>query len=1678
MVIRLHKWTFRISLAFILGGVISASALVLPAFTGTPSISGTAVVGNTLSIIDTEATDADVGDIVTVSYQWFADEVPIIGAVNIDYTLTTLEAHASISAQVTANDNNDGSVAITTANVLVANSPPVISGIPLLTVDQDSSYSFTPVVSDLDGDTQSFSIVNQPAWADFDTATGTLSGSPTNADVGTTSGIIITSTDVELASDSLASFDLEVININDAPVINSVAITAASQDLAYSYSFFASDVDVADTLTYSTQTVLPTWLNFDDSTGVLSGTPSNADVGDHAVTLRVSDGTVNVDQSFTISVSNINDAPLINSVAITAATEDTAYSYTFSATDADLGDSLTYSATVLPAWLGFDDSTGVLSGTPLNADVGDHAVNLRVSDGTVNVDQSFTISVSNINDAPVISSASNTVATEDLAYSYTLTATDADTSDTLTYSAPLLPGWLTFEPDTGDLSGTPLNEHVGDHAVTLRVYDGTVNVEQSFIITVSNTNDVPVIDSVFIATAIQDLAYSYTFSASDVDALDTLIYSAFEIPTWLSFDDSTGVLSGTPVNADVGNHAVTLRVSDGAVIVEQSFTISVSNTNDAPVISSTAITTATEDIAYSYTFSAIDADLDALTYSAPVSPVWLVINPSTGELTGTPLNEHVGDHPVTLRVFDGTVNVEQSFTITVSNTNDAPVISGAPAITVEEDSFYTFTPVSSDVDVGDSDGLIFTIGNKPIWADFDSATGTLSGTPNNANVGTTNNILITVSDASLASATLPLFNLQVVNTNDAPTVTSSAVVLATEDSGYSYSFAAEDVDKDDTLIYSATSIPAWLGFNAVNGVLSGTPVNADVGAHAVTLSVSDGAVTVDQSFTITVSNTNDAPTISGSSVTFIDEDLAYSFTPVASDVDVGDVLTFSINNQPSWASFSTTTGTLSGTPTNADVGITNNIVITVTDAASATDSLPAFNLNVSNINDAPVISSVALTGVVQDTAYSYSVIASDEDVGDVLIYSAPTTPAWLNFDASTGVLSGTPSNADVGDHMVTLRVSDGTVNVDQSFTITVSNTNDAPVISSTEITTATEDTAYSYTLTATDADTSDTLTYSAPLLPDWLTFDPGTSVLSGTPLNTNVGEHAVTLRVFDGTVNVDQSFTITVSNTNDAPVISSVAITAATQDLAYSYSFSASDVDATDTLTYSVQTVLPTWLSFDDSTAVLSGTPLNADVGNHAVTLRVSDGTVNVDQSFTITVNNTNDAPVISSTSNNVATEDLAYSYTFSATDADLDALTYSAPLLPGWLDFDPGTGVLSGSPLNADVGDHTVTLRVTDGTVNVDQSFTITVSNTNDAPFIDSVAIISATQDQPYSYTFSASDVDVADTLTYSALAVLPTWLNFDASTGVLSGTPSNDDVGDHTVTLRVSDGSVNVDQGFSITVNNTNDAPVISSTAITTATEDAAYSYTFTATDADAGDTLIYTAPLLPGWLVFDSGTGILSGTPDNTHVGEHSITLRVFDGTVNVDQSFIVTVINSNDLPVITSTAILSATEEVAYSYLFSATDVDVSDVLTYSAPVSPTWLSIDATTGELSGIPANADVGSHAVTLRVNDGSVDIDQSFTITVSNTNDDPVISSVAPTSATEEVAYSYTFAASDEDVGDVLSYSVQTKPDWLSFNVSTGELTGTPSNADVGTYLVTLRVTDGVVNIDQSFLINVGNV
>ena len=205
--------------------------------------------------------------------------------------------------------------------------------------------------------------------------------------------------DVPQSYSGPAFFQLDnvFLHVHEPPAFTSLPVLSATEDLTYTYHIAAADPDAQAPLVFSAPS-LPAWLELidhHDNTATLSGMPSNADVGQHDVELRVENAlAVANTQAFVLAVENVNDPPTFTTTPALTALRDTLYTYEVSTADEDVGDSLTISAPTLPAWLSLTDrgdGTAVLTGTPPQADTYD--VTLAVTDGTNQTVQSFSIAV-------------------------------------------------------------------------------------------------------------------------------------------------------------------------------------------------------------------------------------------------------------------------------------------------------------------------------------------------------------------------------------------------------------------------------------------------------------------------------------------------------------------------------------------------------------------------------------------------------------------------------------------------------------------------------------------------------------------------------------------------------------------------------------------------------------------------------------------------------------------------------------------------------------------------------------------------------------------------------------------------------------------------------------------------------------------------------------------------------------------------------------------------------------------------------------------------------------------------------------------------------------------------------------------------------------------------------------
>ncbi|MEH2260079.1 putative Ig domain-containing protein [Nostoc sp.] len=288
-------------------------------------------------------------------------------------------------------------------------------------------------------------------------------------------------------------------SVLSVPVVaNAIQDQQATEEILFNFTVpnnTFTDADVGDILTYNAtlenDNPLPNGLKFNPTTRTFSGTPENADVG--SINIKVTAKDVAGDQAsdvFKITINNVNDPPvLVKEIADQEATQNTLFNFTVpddTFTDADVGDILTYTATLendnpLPNGLEFDSTTRTFSGTPENADVG--SINIKVTAQDVAGEQAsdvFKITINNVNDPPVlVKEIADQQVTEDTLFNFTVPAdtfSDADVGDILTYTATLenddlLPTWLNFNPTTFTFSGTPENEDVGSLNIKVTAKD-------------------------------------------------------------------------------------------------------------------------------------------------------------------------------------------------------------------------------------------------------------------------------------------------------------------------------------------------------------------------------------------------------------------------------------------------------------------------------------------------------------------------------------------------------------------------------------------------------------------------------------------------------------------------------------------------------------------------------------------------------------------------------------------------------------------------------------------------------------------------------------------------------------------------------------------------------------------------------------------------------------------------------------------------------------------------------------------------------------------------------------------------------------------------------------------------------------------------------------------------------
>ena len=349
-------------------------------------------------------------------------------------------------------------------------------------------------------------------------------------------------------------------------------------------------------------------------------------------------------------------------------------------------------------------------------------------------------------------------------------------------------------------------------------------------------------------------------------------------------------------------------------------------------------------------------------------------------------------------------------------------------------------------------------------------------------------------------------------------------------------------------------------------------------------------------------------------------------------------------------------------------------------------------------------------------------------------------------------------------------------------------------------------------------------------------------------------------------------------------------------------------------------------------------------------------------------------------------------------------------------------------------------------------------------------------------SYNFLPTARDPEGRALKFSMSNQPSWMALSPNSGRMMGYPKSPGTWSNIV-LRVTDGVHTVAlPAFTITASTTgtstgsssgssggNLPPTLSGSPPTLLKTYTSYNFLPTARDPE-GKALKFSMVNKPAWMALSINSGRMMGYPKSPGTWSN-IVLRVTDGVHTVSlPAFTITVSNTgtttaNRAPTISGTPATTANVGTAYSFQPSAADAD-GNTLGFSISNRPSWAAFSTTTGRLSGTPTAAGTFSNIV-IRVSDGRATTSlPAFSITVGNSsNRAPVISGTPVRTINAGSAYSFRPTASDPD-GNALTFSIVNRPSWATFNASTGQLSGTPTAAQAGTYSsITIRVSDGRV-------------
>ena len=1420
------------------------------------------------------------GNPVTLTYTWTVDGVQVPGATGntFDLVANNVAAGRFVAVLVTPSDGSATGQTVS-ASAVAGDSPPTVAPQAFTVTEDTTAVRILQVTTT--GGSPVTAITLAPGSAP---QYGTVAFDPKRLLMVYTPAANYTGPDsftytatTAAGTSTTATVSITVTPVNDAPTATSGATTTA-EDTAVTIDLTAlvSDVETPTAgLTFNVGVTRGALAPVAGSNGKFTFTPAADYNGPAVVTYTVTDtgdpaGTsgnarTSSPATFTIDVTPVNDAPVAQSVSLATVAGNAVAGQAFG-TDVD-GPSLTYalvsSSSPSKGSLGstFDPLTGAFTYTPYSNATGTDTFGYTVSDGTFTSTGTVTITIRQVNAAPV-ASANTAVTSEDTPVVVAVLANDTDADgDALAVVVVTPPsrGTATANPD-GTITYTPAANSSGADQFTYVVADRFGGFSSAVVaVTVTPVDDPPAFTPgpsvlVFEDRGAYSAVWARAISAGPADeSAQGLAFSVsgntntalFAVLPVVGLD---GRLTFTPAANASGTATVTVTLTDGVSTVSKPLTITVFPVNDAPSFAAGQSVTVLEDGgAYSAPWATgisagpPDESGQTLTFAVTTTNAALFAVPpaidATGRLTFTPAADANGTVVVTVVLRDngGQANggvdtaVTQTFTLTITPVNDAPTFTAGPDVSVLSGGGAYSAAWATNLSTGPANesaqlllGFTVTNSNSALFSAQPAidATGKLTFTPA---AGATGSATVTVTlqdDGGTANGGADTsaprtFTITVGTPNRAPVAADDTATTA-EDTAVTIAVTGNDTDADqDVLSVIAVTQPpvdtGTVGFTATG--VTFTPAVNFYGPAAFTYTISDGnGGTATANVTVTVTPVNDAPvnTLPAQTGT---EDTTTPITGLSvADVDAGSgnlTVTLSVTN-----------GTLAGSgfsPAGSSIALTGTLA--AINAALATVTFtPAANFN----------GTATLTMATSDLGNTGSGgPQTDTDTAPIVVAAvndAPTiTGAVLNQTVTDKATLPPFANVTIGDVDTPAQTLTLTITLDDAAKGTLAG--------------ATPVGGGQYTLTGTAAD----LTTAVRAL----VFTPTPNRVDPDQTETTV----FTLSVTDAVAApAAATASVVATSVNDAPSAANASLAATEDGPAVTTAVLADDPDTDDsptTLSYAVTqpaegTVTITGdgrFTFNPGTAFQDLAEGQTRQVTFTYTATDKHNATSAPGTVTVTVTGVNDAPVAAAQSKTTP-EDTAVSGQLAATDVDSaqSAITFAVVTgsAVGGTVVIGAAGAFTFTPAADFNGTASFQFTASDGTAaSAPATVTIGVSAVNDAPTFTTGGTVMVNEDSaPYSAgwatALSAGPPDEStQTLTFTVTNdnnLLFTVQPAVGPTGTLTFTPAANAFGTATVTVFLKDNGGGTDtsatQTFTITVNPVNDAPTFAAGANQTVT------------------------------------------------------------------------------------------------------------------------------------------------------------------------------------------------------------------------------------------------------------------